>query len=462
MTPARGKTAYVCTGPQPLIDTFLLESVQSARRKVVQPKRDLRIPNPLITGNEDHCYQPFFTVLRDAETGRFRIWYGVWGDRDDVVGSHIGYMESEDGLHWIRPHRVLKDPGPIQFGSEVIDEGPAYPDQTRRYKYGWWYGGGLRIAVSSDGLKFRPLVDRVVLRHNHDINNISWDPLRNCYVATISVYMTDREWTGYRRITMQSFSHDLIDWTEPWFVLRPDKTDEGETQFYGMSAYLTRGPLKIGMVKVLRDDIKADEPPLIDPDAYGIGYTVLAWTRDGIHWTRDREIFFDRNTEPRTWDRAHSWIDEQVIVGDEVYLYYGGYKQGHKKNRFSERQIGIVKMPLDRYVAWVAEGEEVGILLTIPLRVVPPADRLTLNTDAASGSLSVQILDADSSTVIPGLGFDEFRPITSDGLRLEAVWGDKQQTRRRLSSLRDKEIRVQFRLINSRLFAFEFTNQNES
>ena len=104
------------------------------------------------------------------------------------------------------------------------------------------------------------------------------------------------------------------------------------------------------MVKVLRDDLKADQPP--EPrDAYGIGYTTLAWTRDGEHWTRDREKFFDRHPQHGAWDHAHAWIDEQVPVGDEVYLYYGGYKSGHKVNRFEERQIGLVKMKRDRYVA---------------------------------------------------------------------------------------------------------------
>ena len=34
------------------------------------------------------------------------------------------------------------------------------------------------------------------------------------------------------------------------------------------------------MVKVLRDDLKADSPP-DPPDAYGIGYTTLAWSQDG-------------------------------------------------------------------------------------------------------------------------------------------------------------------------------------
>jgi len=73
------------------------------------------------------------------------------------------------------------------------------------------------------------------------------------------------------------------------------------------------------MVKVLRDDLKSDSSP-DPPDAYGIGYTTLAWSHDGEHWVRDREPFFDRSSQRGAWDRAHAWIDEQVPVGDEVYL----------------------------------------------------------------------------------------------------------------------------------------------
>jgi hypothetical protein len=135
------------------------------------------------------------------------------------------------------------------------------------------------------------------------------------------------------------------------------------------------------MVKVLRDDLRADNPP-DPPDAYGIGYTALAWSQDGEHWTREREPFFDRDPRPGAWDHAHAWIDEQVAVGDDVCLYYGGYARGHKVNRFEERQIGLVKMRRDRYVAREA-GADGGTIET-PV-VVIDGDTLTINADAGGG-----------------------------------------------------------------------------
>ncbi|MBN1846062.1 MAG: hypothetical protein JW810_10295 [Sedimentisphaerales bacterium] len=450
---------HPCQGVQILLDDYLIEESDNLVRQVNRPRRDGDIPNPLVRAEEDRCFQPFFSVLRDAVTGRFRIWYGRSCDDQRTDRSHIGYLESPDGIHWIRPHVVLDDPATIQFGSEVLDEGPNFVDPEQRYKYGWWFEGGLRIAVSSDGLHFKPLVDRVVLEHNHDINNLSWDPLRKRYAAIISRYTTDPEWEGRRRVTQQSFSEDLLGWEEPWYVLRPDKQkDEGVTQFYGISGFLTRGPLRIGMVKILRDDLKADAPPLIDPKAYGIGYTALAWTHDGRHWWRDPEVFFDRNPEPQTWDRAHAWIDEQLIVGDQVYLYYAGYRQGHKMNRFRERQIGLVKMPLDRYVARRALAGKTARLLTIPLAVRRPRG-LVVNADASGGTIRVQVRDAQD-TVVAGLGFDDGAEIRADGIRLPVVWKNPQETQRKLAPLEAKVIKLEFELTDAALFAFEFTDAN--
>ncbi len=291
-------------GPHLLVDDLLVESSSNITRKVNMPVRDPAIPNPIVTGKEDGCFQPYMSVVRDPRTRRFRLWYGIRTEDSNQARSHIGYLESEDGIRWIRPHRVLADPSTIQFGVSAIDEGPAFSNPAERFKYAWWHGGGLRIATSPDGLTWTPLSTDVLVAHNHDINGIYWDPLRNRYVATVSFHITGPTWSGTRRITKQSASHDLRRWAEPWVVLAPDdKLDQGETQFYAMDGYLARGDLILGMVKVLRDDLKADQPP--DPrDAYGIGYTTLAWTRDGEQWTRDREPFFDRHPQPLCGSRS--------------------------------------------------------------------------------------------------------------------------------------------------------------
>lgn len=442
--PPIAEPIFLKPGPHLWLDDFLIESSENLTRRVNRPVRDPTIPNPLVTGKEDGCFQPYLTILRDPESGRFRLWYGHRTEDFNSGASHLGYLESEDGIHWLRPPKVLPDPAPIQFGVSILDEGPNYPDPARRYKYGWWKDGGLQVAASPDGLTWTPLVPGVVLFHNHDINSIFKDPLRQRYVATISVYETGPTWSGQRRVTLQSTSQDLLTWEPPHYVLTPDdQLDEGETQFYAMEGYLVRGDLIIGMVKVLRDDLKADDPP-DPPEQYGIGYTTLAWTRDGETWVRDREVFFDRHPEKGTWDHAHAWIDEQVPVGDEVYLYYGGYARGHKVNRFEERQIGLVKMLRDRYVARSA-GETPGSLLT-PL-VTFAATGLTLNAKV-EGEIRVRLLDA-AGQPLPGFDWDDGGPIRGDSLAHPVNWKGS------LSELAGKPARLEFSLREADLYGVE-------
>ena len=431
-------------GPHLFVDDYLIASSENVTRVVNMPRRNPSIPNPVITGREDGCFQPYMSVLQDDATGRFRMWYGRHTDDFNGSRSQLGYAESTDGIRWERPTRVLGTPSPIQFGVSVVDGGADCPNPATRYTFGWYLDTGLKIATSPDGLAWTTLTPDPALRHNHDISGLHYDPVRKRYVATASVYRTGNDWNGKRRITMHSHSKDLLRWSSAYYVVLPDDScDEGETQFYAMDGYLTRGDLLFGMVKVLRDDVKVDDPP-DPPEAYGMGYTELAWTRDGETWVRDPAPFFAPNPEKGTWDHAHAWIDEQVLVDDDVYLYYGGYARGHKVNRFEERQIGLVKVRKDRYVARAA-SETAGTIVT-PL-VLLEGSRLTVNADAEGGEVRVQLKDA-AGHVIHGCSFGECAAVTGDVLDAPVNWKES------LSKARTEPVRLEFSLKNARLYGF--------
>ncbi len=441
-------------GPHVLVSDYLIDKVQNVKRRVIQPIRNVTIPNPLITSDSDRCFQPFFSVLPFYERSGFRIWYGAWRDDTSHSRSHLAYLTSEDGIHFNRPMVICNTPE-IQFGSEVIDRGPAWEDPAQRYLYIYWLKGGSRLLVSADGLNWTPMSDTTVISHNHDITGIWWDSIRKHYVATISTFMRSDRWIGRRRTTMQCYSTDLITWTDPAFVLyaNPGQGDQGETQFYGMSGYLVRGSLIIAMVKVLRDDLIAED---VASDAFGRAHTSLAWSYDGEHWMRDLDIYFEPDPDPAAWDHAHAWIDEQLIIGDSTRLYYGGYRQGHKKNRFRERQIGLVRILRDRYVAWENDTEQTGELQTVSMimNIIPEA--FELNADAGNGQIRVAISDAITGRNIEGLGYAECVPVTSDDLQAKVYWGNEETTKQRLTSLKGRIIHLSFQLSHARLFAFEF------
>jgi hypothetical protein len=279
----------------------------------------------------------------------------------------------------------------------------------------------------------------VVVKHSHDISNLWYDPIRRRWVATVSEMMQLEHMGQERRTTLQATSDDLLHWGPKWIVLASDsRYDKDVLQFYAMNGYLARGDLVVGMVKNLHDDWKASGCP---PGAFGIGSTSLAWTRDGRTWVRDREVFFGPDPAPGTWDHAHAWIDEQLPVGRDVHLYYGGYKWGHKHNRFEERQIGLVTMPRDRYVA--RQAGELTATLRTP-RVVLAGSSLTVNAKI-DGELKLRLVDGAGK---PLSGFD-WMVLHGDNLDHPVAF------ERPLASLAGQPVRLDFRLRKAQLFGFD-------
>jgi hypothetical protein len=366
--------------------------------------------------------------------------------------SHIGYLESADGVDWVRPHRELEDPGglPVGFGAYVVDDGPSPADPGRRYKLAWEMGG-LYTAFSPDGVKWTPASDRPVLHSDlGDIISLSRDPIRNRYLLLCKVHSapedgyrgsTPNAREGYRRLVGQSVSDDCVRWSPARRIIAADHRDEGVTEFYGIGQVIARGDLLVGTLKVLRDDL-GPEP---GGEKTGIGYTVLAWTRDGETWHRDREPFMERNAEAGTWDRAMTWGDCLLPVDDEVFIYYGGYARGHKVERFLERQIGLARLPRDRYVSRDA-GAEGGWLRT-PVVSLGEAAALAVNAEV-SGELRVRVLEPGGA---PISGFDvaDCVPVRGDSLSHRVEW------KRPLAALQGRPVQLELVLRDARLYGFE-------
>jgi len=431
------------TGLQLFLDEAFIAEKRDIRRVIESP---VRHPSPVVTAADKSC-QPYVSVLRDPVTGRFRLWYNT---AIDTEHSHIGYMESQDGVNFERPGRELPDPSglPVRYGAYVLDHGPAAPDPSRRYLLAW-ENQGLFTAHSADGLAWTATSREPVLIDIGDIIALSRDPIRNRYLLTCKLHSTPEDGfkgragssaEGERRLVGQSYSADGIRWSAPQRIVVPDHRDEGVTEFYSVGNVIARGGLLIGLLKVLRDD-QASEP---GGAPTGIGYTCLAWTRDGITWQRDREPFMDRNPNPGTWDRAMTWGDCLLPVDDEVFVYYGGYALGHKIERFKGRQIGVARMKRDRFVAQQA-GSVDGTLVTAPFTVA--ASQLTLNA-AVSGHLIVEVVDS-SGKALKGFSRRDCEPVTGDSLAHAVRWKSP------LARLRGKKIQLRFSMRDARLYALD-------
>jgi hypothetical protein len=109
-------------------------------------------------------------------------------------------------------------------------------------------------------------------------------------------------------------------------------------------------------------------------------------------------------------------------------------------NRFEERQIGLARMPRDRYVAREADLNW-GNLITKPL--ILNGSALTVNA-LILGDLKVRIVDKNGR---PLTNFD-WVDITGNSVEHAVTWkGD-------LRKLAQKQIRLEFKLRDAQLFGF--------
>jgi len=446
-------------GPQLFIDDHLIESSQNVTRVLNKPKRHLR--EPIIDGGlgrKDFNVAYDITVLKDESTGKYRMWYSVPSPLPDLSQpqpvessrTHVAYMESKDAINWERPFRQLDDPvgrAYQQFQVSVFDRGNNFPDPQARYVMGYGAGSDLAIATSPDGFSWTYVRDvpQLQLKYHYDAFYLEYDAIRRQWIAEAGVNVTGDElinelklpsafsWNGKRRVYVQSISPDLVNWSPARLLLAPDARDPGETQFEGLYGVITRGDLLIGLVKTLRPDA--------DPRGYryGVEKTQLAWSRDGINWTREREFFIDTDPNPNAWDHAFAAGSWQLIVGDELHIYYIGIREGHKINRYTDRGIGLVKLPLDRYVARQA-GNVPGTLRT-PLVTMATAKSLSLNVDATRGEVKVRILDANNKLLA------DCKPIVNTNSVRARLASSKP-----LSKLANMPVKLEFTLRNAKLY----------
>lgn len=126
---------------------------------------------------------------------------------------------------------------------------------------------------------------------------------------------------------------------------------------------------------------------------------------------------------------------------NDNYLYYAGYKSGHKANRFEERQLGLVTIKRDRYVARESAN---GILRSRLLTITGTS--LAINAEVA-GELRAQVTELNG-TPLAGFAFADCKPVHGGQLDAPLVW------KKPLNEISGKTVRLEFFLQGARLYAF--------
>jgi len=244
------------------------------------------------------------------------------------------------------------------------------------------------------------------------------------------------------RLLGVAHSDDFLCWSKPRRVFMPDESDTGVTEFYGMTT-IRRGKQLIGFLRILRDDL----PAISGGPVEGIGYTVLATSRDGDAWWRCREPFLDRSPDPGAVDAAFAWVYSVLEYDGRLWLFYAAFDEGHKVGR---RRPRLAVLDRDRFVSWANSGSSAGRLTTRLLQLsAAECTGMWVNADASGGSIRVQLRTADGE-VPDGYSYSDCVPVTADGLAQPVRFNGGRER------LHKGPFRLEFALQEAELFGFSF------
>lgn len=464
------------------VDNYLVASSQNLKATLHQPRK---VSPPVIgaMGSGYNNYQPYATVLYDAERRRFRMWYNtrrsLVTDTQSLAGgqTYVSYIESADGIHWERPYRELFEI--LGFGSCVTDMGPNYGDPARRYQMIYWAQGHTgeqctdgaaaeRVAFSPDGLHWTPYAGNPVLPdlnkdnpacdprkvgdvrwqdYAADCVHTVWDPARKIHVAYVKSwtwppaefdYISPTSGGRGQRLESACFSPDFVHWSAPVRCFLPEPDDVKSIEFGYAFRPKVRGNQLLILSCILDQGISTSK-------GNGIGYTVLSTTSDLVHCRRMKPAWLDRVAGDETAvDHAMAWIADMITVGDEEFVYYAGYRWGHKN--FDDRTINLARLRKDGFVSRDA-GNETGRLVTPLVRL--RSGKLTVNAQVR-GELRVRLLDAQNQPVA-GLGEGQVAAITGDST------AHPVQSQGRLADFKGAPVRLEFSLRDGQLYGFELS-----
>ena len=443
-------------------DDYILGKLENVYRVMNKPVKF--VDNPLIAlnpiqkpgGNELIIVSG--NVHFDKEEHIFKMWY----EGANYYWSHnvVCYAYSSDGIQWNIPNLGLIEYNGSKENNIVFEKGigemapgvlkdPVAKDPMRKYKMIYrsrgknkWPLNGINTASSPDGIHWSTWISEDVINKSDSPNSVLWDAKLSKYVAHT------REWEGGKktRVILQSVSDDFINWDNQKVIMRPDKEDLGNVQFYNME-WMPYEDVYFGFLSVYHE---GNGPGWDKVDIQ------LTYSRDGRNWQRigDRKPFVSNGTEPGMVDWGQIYVMQKpIVVGDEIWIYYVGFKGLHWATHNNELQgssVNLCKLRLDGFVSLDPGGS--GIVTTKLFTM--DGDRLIVNANAShDASVKAEII-GENGEPIDGFSKADCNVISGNNIKHIVTWNGNAD----VSSLKNKPIKIKFYLNRSKLYAFTFSS----
>lgn len=444
---------------QLFVDDYLIESTEGLRRTVHRWEKHPE--NPVLPAdkpweNGGNYILAYGGAIYDQDDGIFKMWYWTGTPRPEKEGDPprrevMCYATSPDGVYWQKPdlgiyvwagspenNIVMSSEGDNMETYGVIKT-PFDPDPKRLYKACFWEARpdgrrGVWTATSSDGLHWIKS-DTPIAPKAGDTVGFLYDSLHGKYICFVKIH-TDR---GRSRAQVES--EDFVTWAEPRLIMKTDDEDDQPCDLYNNSGFVW-GDMLLGWLQVFYQHQDPYKSRLV---------LELIHSRDGRDWhrMRGRETVLDVGPDG-SWDRTNQSQANgaPIIVGDRMYMYYGGRTYYHKPFQGGESNcnIGLGTMRLDGFVSMDANPLG-GTLTTKPL--VWQGDTLHVNVESDWGHCHVELLE-DTGEPVAGLEGGEAEDIHADTVDAVVTWAGSSS----VASRAGKPTRLRFRLQNARLYSF--------
>jgi len=459
-------------GKHLVIDNTNVADTYRLRRRVHQPSRDpiepiLRPEKPW----DGNSVTPLH-VIYDKDRKTYRMWYQAhdpklqeervklgkskYGNVGEPQPIYCCYAESPDGVHWNRPNLGIYGDTNIVFKGFSYVAGNTFihrPDAPKNERYIMvnceWYSdmqGGIYVAYSPDGLHWKYPSEKPLIHGESDTwNCIVWNPERRVFMLYMrGWHCAAVNWPvlgkgNPRRRVSYSESKDLKTWSEPQQILTPDELDTND--FYGFQVF-RYADYWLGQLWIYDDD--RDETIEIE----------LAWSRDGIHWTRlpERQKFLTRGRPGEMDGYMVIPAQEPVVVGDDLYVYYTGHPNPHGAADANARSAGYRgRLRLDGFVSLEA-GLPHGSLITRPFTL--QSDHIEINAVVHHGEIIAELVEPyyhePEGKPIEGFAAKDFDVFKGDSVAHQLSWRGKSD----LSSLKGRRLMLRMLLHRAELYSF--------
>lgn len=466
------------------IDSGMTEGVTLDLQEPERITRVLRPEKP----SEALGFIFYCSVVDDG--GVARLFHGAY---DDEKGKHFALATSGDGLHWERPELGLRNYRgstknhllPLDAVEASVFLDPVAPPEKRyRLLYSRHWPdperAGVYLASSPDGIHWTESDIRLLPfvpdsqhcgfwdpeRLRYVIYTRAWNP-RRC-VVRVEVEDIERPWpydTSARPLHIWGDQKVPTLSRELPTVIGTDDRDPAGVEIYTNAAFRYSGApgsyLAFPAAYQTFNGPDWEDRALNGNDGH---FDVqFASSRDGMSWKRWRKPWVGAGWCEGLDLRLLSMGPGLVRRGREMHQYFVGWPHTHgrpvrwdrdleDRAAWLDRDLGGIYCATTRQDGFVAAEARYpdGLLVTMPLRF--RGNRLVLNFRAeGSGGAAVSLLDPGGDP-IPGFGEEDAEWISCDEVNREVSWRNGSD----LSELQGRPVRLQFRMRNARLFAFQF------